>query len=90
MAAETLSISGSLLKHLPYKVLFMKYHCFVTVVYVSLRRYTTRHLMSVPSGIRFFCFPSNLNVSFDFVSGNNETLGKTKLFPSGAETLGSV
>lgn len=31
-----------------------------------------------------FCFPSNLDVSLDFLSGNGEILGKkTKLFPSG-------
>ena len=34
--------------------------------------------MYAPSGNSEFCFPSNLNVSLDFVSGNIEILGKTK------------
>ena len=35
--------------------------------------------MSAPEGNSEFCFPSTLNVSLDFVSGNIESLGKTKL-----------
>ena len=35
--------------------------------------------MCTPSGNSEFCFPSNINVSLDFISGNIETLGKTKL-----------
>ena len=41
--------------------------------------YITKHLMCTPSGNSEFCFPSSLNVSLDFVSGNIETLRKTKL-----------
>ena len=41
--------------------------------------------MCVPSGISEFCFSSNLNVLLDFASGNIESLGKTKLFPSRAD-----
>jgi hypothetical protein len=40
--------------------------------------------MFVPSGI---CFPASLNVSLDFVSENFETLGRIKLFPSGADFM---
>ena len=35
--------------------------------------------MCGPLGNSEFCFPSSLNVSLDFVSGNIETLKKTKL-----------
>ena len=35
--------------------------------------------MCAPEGNSEFCFPESLNVSLDFVSGNNETLRKTKL-----------
>ena len=34
--------------------------------------------MTGPLGDSEFCFPKNLNVSLDFVSGNIEILGKTK------------
>ena len=40
--------------------------------------------MTGPLGNSEFLFPSNLNVSLDFVSGNIEILGKqNSLFPSG-------
>ncbi len=39
----------------------------------------TLNVHTVPSGNSEFCFPSSLNVSFDFVSGNIESLGKIKL-----------
>ena len=45
--------------------------------------YITNHLMTGPLG-NSELFPSNLNVSLDFVSGNIEILGKqNSLFPSG-------
>ena len=37
----------------------------------------------VPRETSQFCFPSSLDISLDFVSGNIRTLGRTKLFPSG-------
>ena len=37
----------------------------------------------VPRETSQFGFPSSLDISLDFVSGNIRTLGRTKLFPSG-------
>ena len=48
-------------------------------LFLKLFSYITKHLISAPSGNSEFCFPSTLNVSLDFVSGNIESLGKTKL-----------
>ena len=42
--------------------------------------------MYTPEGNSEFCFPSSLNVSLDFVSGNIETLRKTKLTISRGST----
>ena len=44
----------------------------------------TKHLMTGPSGNSEFCFPSSLNVSLGFASGNIEVSGKqNSLFPLG-------
>ena len=42
-------------------------------------KYITKHLMYGPSGNKLVLFPSSPDVSFDFVSGNTRTHGKTKL-----------
>ena len=50
--------------------------CFVLLYNKSLNDWTL--------GEQWILFPSNLNVSLDFVSGNIEILGKqNSLFPSG-------
>ena len=48
-------------------------------------RYITKRLMSVPEMVSFF--PSNLNGSLDFVSGNIETLGKKQNYFPREHTL---
>ena len=53
--------------------------CFVLLHNKSLNDWSLRE--------QWILFPSNLNVSLDFVSGNIETLGKqNSLFPSGPVT----
>ena len=55
---------------------FKFYFCFVLLYNKSLNDWSL--------GEQGFLFPSNLNVSLDFVSGNIEILGKqNSLFPSG-------
>jgi len=39
----------------------------------------TKHLMTGSAGNSEFCFPSTLNVSLGFASGNIDGLGETKL-----------
>ena len=63
--------------------LFKIYFCFVLLYNKSLN--------DLSLGEQWILFPSNLNVSLDFVSGNIEILGKqNSLFPSGPVIKGNL
>ena len=54
------------------------------LLFCFVLRYNKSHLMTSPLGKQWILFPSNLNVSPDFVSANIEILGKQiSLFPLG-------
>ena len=63
---------------------YLYIHCFVNVACLIYRN-ITKQFMFVPSGNNQFCFPSNVNVSLNYVSENIQTLEKTKLFLPGVD-----